>query len=252
MGIIKVFNSVELDTKINVIEQDGAVYFDLEEVAEALGYKQPKRSIQDFIQQSELLQENGRSSHFFNKIVPESVLCEFLFYSKTEPAKRYRKWVLTEVLPLVHEVGLRAIKKLHVQNLLHQDQSIPRERLIELTKEPEIVDEVINAWQCYRSLGFRPLSDFGVRPAKFYSWACLVGVFDAETGEPCAEYESLMYSCDKYSNSFLVGGVWYAFKEELVDEFLSYKPVEHSVELVLPNDPEVADLFSTPSMELTL
>ena len=78
------------------------------DIANALGYQNPIRSVNDHVDpeditRQEILDNLGRKQTV--NCVNESGLYALIFGSKLESAKRFKRWVTTEVLPAIRKTG---------------------------------------------------------------------------------------------------------------------------------------------------
>lgn len=102
---IQVFNNTEFGN-IRTLEIDGEPYFVGRDVAIALGYTNPQKSIRDHIDNedktvNESFTVNGTQAILIN----ESGLYSLIFASKLPSAKRFKRWVTSEVLPMICKTG---------------------------------------------------------------------------------------------------------------------------------------------------
>lgn len=77
------------------------------DVAKALGYSQPAKSVNDRVDPEDLIKseietKGGRQTV---NCVNESGLYALIFGSKLESAKRFKRWVTSEVLPTIRKTG---------------------------------------------------------------------------------------------------------------------------------------------------
>ena len=77
------------------------------DVAKALGYSQPAKSVNDRVDPEDLIKseietKGGRQTV---NCVNESGLYALIFGSKLESAKRFKRWVTSEVLPAIRKTG---------------------------------------------------------------------------------------------------------------------------------------------------
>lgn len=77
------------------------------DVAKALGYSQPAKSVNDRVDTEDLIKaeidtKGGRQTV---NCVNESGLYALIFGSKLESAKRFKRWVTSEVLPAIRKTG---------------------------------------------------------------------------------------------------------------------------------------------------
>jgi len=121
MGALQIFENAEFG-KIRTVVLDGEPWFVGKDVAEILGYRNPNEALQDHIDYedkfmrsergSEMLklfntvkriQENfGRQDNWF---INESGVYSLVFQSKLPTAKKFKRWVTSEVLPSIRKTG---------------------------------------------------------------------------------------------------------------------------------------------------
>lgn len=205
------------------LNEGGIIDFNLFDIAKALGYAQPKRAIQQFTESTEYLQIFGLPTQVDYEKADESIVYAFLFYSRMPRAIDFRKWVFTEVLPLVRQVGVRAIQELAVMNALKLNYRATLEELYEVAPS-DVVDDILHRENRYTQFGFYPPSHFGT-PKKIAEALNQYGVFDEE-GNPLPEYSALVRFSDKYIGYH--AGKWYAYKPELVEKVLTQMKLEPS------------------------
>lgn len=201
----------------------GIIDFNLFDIAKALGYAQPKRAIQQFTESTEYLQIFGLPTQVDYEKADESIVYAFLFYSRMPRAIDFRKWVFTEVLPLVRQVGMQALKENAIRKQLRQDFNTDISSLLRIADLPT-VNKVLAEDGNYRQLGFYPPSHFG-NPIKIALALNEYGVFDSE-GSPLPEYSESVWYSDRWQGHH--NGKWYAYKPELVEKVLAQVKIEPS------------------------
>ena len=116
MTDLKVFNFEENNVRTLVIEDEP--YFVGKDVAEVLGYVDLDQAIRKHVDKEDkqtlsykasvkMTQSLWSGNDFSNKtIINESGLYSLIFGSKLESAKRFKRWVTSEVLPQIRKQGL--------------------------------------------------------------------------------------------------------------------------------------------------
>ena len=110
MGAMKIWESQEFGV-LRVIEQDGEPWMVGKDVAQALGYSNPRKALADHVDQEDKLQGDGvtiRDSIGREQtatLINESGLYSLVLSSKLPGAKRFRRWVTGEVLPSIRKDG---------------------------------------------------------------------------------------------------------------------------------------------------
>lgn len=108
MNDIQIFNNSEFG-QIRSIEMDGDVWFVGKDVAESLGYANPQKAIRTHVDEedrtvTDSVTVNGTMAVLIN----ESGLYSLVMSSKLPGAKRFKKWVTSEVLPTIRKTGAYA------------------------------------------------------------------------------------------------------------------------------------------------
>ena len=110
MGAMKIWESQEFGV-LRVIEQDGEPWMVGKDVAQALGYSNPRKALADHVDQEDKLQGDGvtiRDSIGREQtatLINESGLYSLVLSSKLPGAKRFRRWVTGDVLPSIRKDG---------------------------------------------------------------------------------------------------------------------------------------------------
>ena len=106
MNELTIFNNPEFGT-IRTVEINGEIWFVGKDVAVALGYKNPQEAIRTHVDDedkgvSEILTPGGKQSV---PIINESGLYSLVLSSKLPTAKKFQRWVTSEVLPSIRRTG---------------------------------------------------------------------------------------------------------------------------------------------------
>ena len=106
MNELKVFNNPEFG-KGRTVEINGEPWLVGKDVAAALGYENPQRAIRDHVDEedkgvTEMVTPGGKQSV---PIINESGLYSLVLSSKLPGAKKFRRWVTSEVLPSIRKTG---------------------------------------------------------------------------------------------------------------------------------------------------
>ena len=107
---IQVFNNTEFGN-IRSMEIGGDPWFVGKDVATALGYERATKAIRDHVDNEDLdevpIQDSiGRMQK--TPIINESGLYSLILGSKLDGAKRFKRWVTSEVLPAIRKTGAYA------------------------------------------------------------------------------------------------------------------------------------------------
>lgn len=107
MNEMQIFRSEEFG-EVRAVLIDGEPYFVGKDVAERLGYSNPHKAIRDHVED-----EDKRTERFVHPsggsqdtiIINESGLYSLILSSKLPTAKKFKRWVTSEVLPSVRKTG---------------------------------------------------------------------------------------------------------------------------------------------------
>lgn len=106
MNELQIFNSEEFGD-IRTVTINNEPWFVGKDVAEALGYSEPRSAVSKKIDEAdrgvaEMETPSGKQNM---TIINESGLYALIFGSKLESAKRFKHWVTSEVLPAIRKTG---------------------------------------------------------------------------------------------------------------------------------------------------
>lgn len=112
MENIQIFNNPEFGD-IRTITIDGEVWFVGKDVATTLGYNDTDKAVRTHVDSEDKLtrQFSGSGQNRDMTIINESGLYSLIFGSKLESAKRFKRWVTSEVLPSIRQSGSYGIPK---------------------------------------------------------------------------------------------------------------------------------------------
>lgn len=107
---IQLFTNEELDMKVRVVEINGEPWLVGKDVAEVLGYSNTAKAIRDHVDIEDKLSErivlSGQNREV--SVINESGLYSLVLRSKLPEAKKFKRWVTSEVLPSVRKHGMYA------------------------------------------------------------------------------------------------------------------------------------------------
>lgn len=112
MNELQVFNFDELP--IRTLEVDGEPYFVGKDVADILGYSNSRKALGDHVDLEDkkdgvtIRDTMGRNQQ--PTLINESGLYALIFSSRLESAKRFKRWVTSEVLPQIRNKGMYITK----------------------------------------------------------------------------------------------------------------------------------------------
>ncbi len=123
MNQLQVFNNEEFG-QVRTVVQSEDVWFVAKDVAEVLGYNNTSKAIQMHVDEDEkadLPIWDGRQNRN-QKVINESGLYSLILSSKLPSAKKFKKWVTSEVLPSIRKHGAYMAPK--TINALLQDPDL--------------------------------------------------------------------------------------------------------------------------------
>ena len=144
MNDLKIWNYE--DTTVRTIEIDGEMWFVGKDVAVILEYTNPQKAIRDHVDEedrtvNELFTVNGTMGTLIN----ESGVYALIFGSKLPTAKKFKRWVTSEVLPSIHRTGSYGIDTTLTPEL---QVLIQHERMMqEQKKQLDMVQNKVDAIQ---------------------------------------------------------------------------------------------------------
>lgn len=105
---LQIFNSPEFGN-IRAMEIDGEPWLVGKDVAAALGYAKPENAIASHVAQDDktttLIQGTGSNYKSKAVVINESGLYSLILSSKLPGAKKFKRWVTSEVLPAIRKTG---------------------------------------------------------------------------------------------------------------------------------------------------
>lgn len=106
MNDIQIFNNPDFGT-IRTVMIDDEPWFVGRDLATALGYKKPETSLRDRVSEEDTIKHGTHTKGGIQQLlyVNESGLYSLIFGSKLESAKKFKKWVTSEVLPSIRKTG---------------------------------------------------------------------------------------------------------------------------------------------------
>ena len=107
--------------QIRTCEVNGETYFVGKDVASALGYTNTMKAIRDHVDEEDKLGErivlSGQNRQA--TVINESGLYSLILSSKLESARRFKRWVTSEVLPAIRRNGRFELEQ-HNKQLANQ------------------------------------------------------------------------------------------------------------------------------------
>ncbi|MBQ2470128.1 MAG: Bro-N domain-containing protein [Ruminococcus sp.] len=180
---IQVFNNTEFG-EIRTMEINGEPYFVGKDVAAALGYERPDNAIRKHVDDEDKLthQISASGQNRTMYIINESGMYSLILSSKLEGAKRFKRWVTSEVLPSIRKTGAFATdsaaaelkaRELRVKEMNAQARLINAEtrRLTVLQKEKGLSQVAVDtlAVKAVERVTGKDLGDYLPQVEKTYS-----------------------------------------------------------------------------------
>ena len=106
MNDLKIWNYE--DNTVRTIEIDGEMWFVAKDVAEILGYAKPRNAIATHVDDEDKKEapiQGDLGGTQTMTIINESGVYALIFGSKLPTAKKFKRWVTSEVLPSIHRTG---------------------------------------------------------------------------------------------------------------------------------------------------
>ncbi|MEZ2011327.1 Bro-N domain-containing protein, partial [Staphylococcus aureus] len=125
MQALQTFNFEELP--VRTLTVDNEPYFVGKDVAEILGYSNTRDALSKHVDEDDkeiLTSRNTTLENLPNRgltAVNESGLYSLIFSSKLESAKRFKRWVTSDVLPAIRKHGIYATDSVIEQTLKDPD-----------------------------------------------------------------------------------------------------------------------------------
>ena len=142
MNALRTFNH-EMFGQVRTMTNDrGETFFVGKDVAEALGYKNTADAIIKHVDKEERSTIAIRDSAYETRavVINESGLYSLILSSKLEQAKAFKRWVTSEVLPLIRQTGTYSLHRKQIESLHHQIEA--------LEPKAEYCDEVLDSVSC--------------------------------------------------------------------------------------------------------
>ena len=142
MNALRTFNH-EMFGQVRTMTNDrGETFFVGKDVAEALGYKNTADAIIKHVDKEDRSTIAIRDSAYETRavVINESGLYSLILSSKLEQAKAFKRWVTSEVLPLIRQTGTYTIHRKQIETLHHQIEV--------LEPKAEYCDEVLDSVSC--------------------------------------------------------------------------------------------------------
>mgnify|MGYP001098682425 FL=1 len=107
MTDLQIFNNPDFGD-IRIVERDGEPWFVGKDIAQALGYSNPRDALSKHVDKEDkdtVAFRDGTSGNPNTIIINESGVYSLIFSSKLEKAQQFKRWVTAEVLPAIRKTG---------------------------------------------------------------------------------------------------------------------------------------------------
>lgn len=142
---LEIFNFGQNQVR-SIIDDFGEIWFVGKDVSDALGYANHSKALQDHVDDEDKLNNKTLSSLGQRGawLINESGVYSLVFGSKLESAKRFKRWVTSEVLPAIrkHNMYQKPLTELEQIQLLAKGTTQLNERVDEI--ETKVVDLIEN------------------------------------------------------------------------------------------------------------
>lgn len=180
MNNLQIFNNSEFGS-IRTVIIDGEPWFVGRDVAGALGYANASKAIINHVDEEDkqIIKSAIADSHFGNletktAFINESGLYSLILSSKLPNAKKFKRWVTSEVLPAIRKTGHyeapgytpKAISIGEVVNLIKVTRQTMKEQGATPTEIAEAVKQIceqfgVNLFQCFIKPKETTMQDIG-------------------------------------------------------------------------------------------
>ena len=109
---LKIFEN-EAFGKVRIIEKNNEPWFVGKDVADILGYKNGSRDINVHVDEEDRLKYQIRTAGQAREqtLINESGLYSLILYSKLPAAKKFKRWVTSEILPAIRKTGSYSVNQ---------------------------------------------------------------------------------------------------------------------------------------------
>ena len=155
------FRNLEFGAIRTISSEQGEPMFCGKDVAEALGYKKPENAVAKHVDTEDktttLIQGSGSNYKTQAIFINESGLYALILSSKLESAKRFKRWVTSEVLPAIRKQGgyLMAKQGESEKEVMARAMEIVKttlarrdEQIAQLKPRAEYADSVLDSINC--------------------------------------------------------------------------------------------------------
>ena len=218
---IRIFSNPQFGQIRTMTDGKGKPWFCGKDVAEALGYSNPRKALQDHVDEEDkgVTKRDTLGGKQAMTFINESGLYSLILSSKLDTAKQFKRWVTSEVLPAIRKNGSYA---------LHGDQFIPltKEELVrqafiilniqtkELTEKNQQLTEKVEELEpdakycreCLQSINFltttQVAKSINMTALELYSRLLSLGILYRQSGQymPYAKYARMGLTSTRTQN----------------------------------------------------
>lgn len=186
---LRIFENAEFGA-IRSMVIDGEPWFVGKDVAEALGYERPTKAVSDHVDSEDIdavpIQDSiGRMQK--TPIINESALYALIFSSKLDSAKKFKRWVTSEVLPTIRKHGLYATDEV----LANPDRAMAALKELREEREKNKLLEATVALQALEIEKLKPMNTY-------IGYVAICHGETANTGEIADDYGWKAKKLNKY------------------------------------------------------
>lgn len=118
MNEIKIFKNEDFG-EVRTIEIDGEPWFVGKDVAEVLGYQNASKALSDHVDEEDKLNNESLSSlgQRGGWLINESGLYSLILSSQLPSAKRFKRWITSEVIPQIRKTGAYHVPQTYAEAL---------------------------------------------------------------------------------------------------------------------------------------
>ncbi|WP_312399548.1 BRO family protein [Leuconostoc lactis] len=143
MNEVEVFNFEANEVRTVII--DNEAWFVGKDVADALGYAKSRNALIKHVYEDDALKQGvtdslGRSQE--TTLINESGVYSLIFGSKLDSAKRFKKWVTSEVLPAIRKTGSYQVKQLSPTEML----KLQNDSILEVSEKVDRVEDKVDTY----------------------------------------------------------------------------------------------------------
>ena len=128
--------------QVRAIMKDGEPWFSGKDVAVALGYSNPHKAIRDHVDDEDKLTERTVLSGQNREVIfiNESGLYSLIFSSRMPNAKKFKRWVTSEVIPSIRKNGYYDMRESKTDSYMIEDPAERARRWAEEYEEKKLLE----------------------------------------------------------------------------------------------------------------